>query len=81
MLFQLFIIHYYYYYDYLQIQAVASCSKDPVAVVSGELIRSNQMPSYCEYQMGMLNSDQLLQVAKVRRNSGKCVLVLVNHLS
>jgi NADPH-dependent 2,4-dienoyl-CoA reductase/sulfur reductase-like enzyme len=47
-----------------RIAAVATVGKDPVAVACGELMRLNLMPTVAEIQLGLMNSQKLLERVK-----------------
>jgi NADPH-dependent 2,4-dienoyl-CoA reductase/sulfur reductase-like enzyme/nitrite reductase/ring-hydroxylating ferredoxin subunit len=53
-----------YYTKKDRIAAVATVGKDPVAVACAELLRANLMPSVAEIQLGVANSQTILQRVK-----------------
>jgi NADPH-dependent 2,4-dienoyl-CoA reductase/sulfur reductase-like enzyme len=50
-----------YYTKGERVAAVATVGRDPVAVACGELMRLNAMPSVAEIQLGLMNSEKLLE--------------------
>ena len=53
-----------YYVKSGRVAAVATSNMDPVAVAAGELMRKNKMPSVAEIQLGTVNAQTILQLAK-----------------
>jgi NADPH-dependent 2,4-dienoyl-CoA reductase/sulfur reductase-like enzyme/nitrite reductase/ring-hydroxylating ferredoxin subunit len=53
-----------YYTKGDRIAAVATVGRDPVAVACGELMRQNLMPSVAEIQLGVVNSEKILERLK-----------------
>ena len=48
----------------VQIEAVATCNRDPIAVATAELMKLNHMPTGTEVKTGKIDADGLVKKLK-----------------